>query len=176
MTTFIALLRGVNVVGRNKVPMADLRKLVERLGGDDVQTYIASGNLVFGMHGAPTAVASQLEGAIATRFKLEIPLILRSATQWAKYAPSNPFPTAEPKKLHLCLSKAKPKKDAVAGLLERAVGGERIQLVGDALWVDYASGVGGSKVSPALLDRMVGSPVTARNWNTVQKLAQMAGV
>jgi uncharacterized protein (DUF1697 family) len=54
--------------------------------------------------------------------------------------------------------------------------GEKVALVGDALWVDYAGGVGRSKLTPALLDRLVGSPVTARNWNTVQRLGEMAAV
>lgn len=174
MTTFIALLRGVNVVGRNKVPMADLRTLVERLGGSNVRTYIASGNVVFKLHGAPKAVVGQLEQGIAARFKIDVPVILRTATQWARYAPTNPFPDAQPNFLHLCLSKAKPKPEAVAALRDRAQGGERIELRGDALWIDYASGVGKSKVSPAAIDKAVGSAATARNWNTVRKLGEMA--
>jgi uncharacterized protein (DUF1697 family) len=74
----------------------------------------------------------------------------------------------------LALSKAPPKSEAVEGLRERAVGGERIVRVGDALWIHYGSGVAKSKLSPALFDRLVGSPVTARNWRTVLKLSELA--
>jgi uncharacterized protein (DUF1697 family) len=74
----------------------------------------------------------------------------------------------------LALSKLPPKADAAAELQKRAPSGERVLRVGDALWIHYAAGIGTSKLTPALLDRLAGSPVTARNWNTVLKLAEMA--
>jgi uncharacterized protein (DUF1697 family) len=70
----------------------------------------------------------------------------------------------------------RPKDGAVEILSERAAAGERIMLVGDALWFHYPNGVARSKLTPALLDRVVGSPVTARNWNTVLKLHNLAGL
>jgi uncharacterized protein (DUF1697 family) len=73
----------------------------------------------------------------------------------------------------LALSKAAPHRDAVDGLHERAANGERITQVGDAIWIHYAGGVARSKLSPALLDRLVGSPVTGRNWRTVLKLDEL---
>lgn len=176
MTIFIALLRGINVVGANKVPMVELRKQCEKAGFADVQTYIASGNLVLTGGGSAAAVAAKVEALLVKKFKVEVPVIVRSAEQWKPYLRS-PFPEVLPKILHLCLSKAPPKKEAVAALQERAAAGERIKLVGDALWIDFAdSGVAGSKLTPAFLNKVVGSPVTARNWNTVQKLGEMAGV
>jgi uncharacterized protein (DUF1697 family) len=74
----------------------------------------------------------------------------------------------------LALSKAAPKSDAVKGLRERAANGERVIRVGDALWIHFRSGVARSKLSPALLDRLAGSPVTTRNWRTVLKLDELA--
>jgi uncharacterized protein (DUF1697 family) len=73
----------------------------------------------------------------------------------------------------LCLSKIRPKPDAAERLRERAAGGEHIGQIGDALWIHFAGGVARSKLSPAVLDRMAGSPVTARNWLTVLKLEEM---
>jgi uncharacterized protein (DUF1697 family) len=91
----------------------------------------------------------------------------------------NPFPAyskREPNHVLLGLSKSRPAKDAVTGLRRAAAAGEKVEQVGDALWIFYAGGVARSKLSPALIDRLVGSSVTARNWSTVQRLAAMADV
>ncbi len=176
--TFIALLRGINVGGHNKIPMAELRSLCAELGWKDVQTYIQSGNVVFTAGAAPAVLEAELERAIERRFGLVIAVIVRAATDWPAYAKSNPFPEAsekEPKAVMLALSKAPPKADAETALRERAVHGERIVQAGDALWIHFSDGVAGSKLSPALVDRLVGSPVTARNWRTVLKLGELAG-
>lgn len=74
----------------------------------------------------------------------------------------------------LGLSKAPPQPDAAARLQERATRGERVRLVGDALWIHFPGGVAESRLSPALLDRLAGSPVTTRNWRTVLKLHELA--
>jgi uncharacterized protein (DUF1697 family) len=179
VTTFVALLRAVNVGGR-KVPMADLRKLVEGLGYGGVQTYIQSGNLVFTGKGPPAAVEAKLEKAIAGEFGIAVPVVARTAEQWKAYL-SVPkafaAPAADsPNWLLLGLSKRLPRKEAVAELLARAKHSERLELAGDGLWFHYPAGVGESKLTPASIDKAVGSPLTARNWNTVRKLAEMAGV
>jgi uncharacterized protein (DUF1697 family) len=173
---FIALLRGINVSGRNKIPMRELCSLCIDLGWQDVRSYIQSGNVVFKADAAPAKFEAELERAITRRFSLSIPVIIRAARSWPNYVRGNPFPEAsesEPNLVMLALSKAAPKADAVEKLQERAAGGERIAQVGDALWIHYAGGVARSKLSPALFDRLVGSPVTARNWRTVLKLQEM---
>jgi uncharacterized protein (DUF1697 family) len=175
MTTFIALLRGINVGGKNKIAMADLRQLCESLGYRDVQTYIQSGNVVFTGTDA-AAIESTLERAIAAHFGLAIPVIARTAQQWPGYLKCNPFLAVsqrEPNHLLMGLSKSRPAQGAVAALCERAARGELVEIAGDALWIFYAGGVARSKLSPALIDRVVGSSVTARNWRTVQQLAAM---
>jgi uncharacterized protein (DUF1697 family) len=178
MATFIALLRGINVSGRNKIPMPELRALCADLGLQDVQSYIQSGNLLF-QAGSPAAnLENQLEDGIKRHFALTIPVIIRPAAQWPLYVAGNPYPGAsaiEPNVVMLALSKAPPQADAVAQLRERAGAGERITQVRDALWIHFAGGVARSKLSPALLDRLVGSPVTMRNWRTVLKLHELAG-
>lgn len=174
--TFIALLRGINVSGHNKVPMSELRSMCAELGWGDIQTYIQSGNLVFTAGSAPAALEAELERAIVRSFGLLVPVIVRAATDWPAYVKSNPFPEAserEPNLVMLALSKAPPKADAEVGLRERAVNGERIVRVGDALWIHFSNGVARSKLSPGLFDRLVGSPVTTRNWRTVLKLGEL---
>lgn len=175
MPTFVALLRAVNVGGR-KVPMADLKALCAKLGYADVQTYVASGNLVFTASGGAAKVQKELQAAIEARFKLDVPVVVRTAQQWTAYLAS-PFKDGVPKLVHLALSQKAPDPGCVAALQARAVAGERVKLVGDALWVDFAdSGVARSRLTPSAIDKAVGSPTTARNWNTVQKLAGLAGV
>lgn len=177
--TVIALLRGINVTGKNKIPMAELRALCAELGWAAVQTYIQSGNVVFQADAALARLEGDLEQAITRHFGLRIAVIARTAADWPAYVSGNPYPEAsrdEPNLVMLALSKAPPKEDAAEALRERAAQGERITRVGDALWVHYSAGVARSKLSPALFDRLVGSPVTARNWRTVLKLAELAGV
>lgn len=174
---FIALLRGINVSGRNMIPMPELRSLCAELGWVDVQSYIQSGNLVFQAQLTPPQLETELEQAIERRFGLSIPIIVRAAAVWPEYVRDNPYLDAsesEPNAVMLALSKLAPKADAVEKLQERAVNKERIVQVRDALWLHFVAGVAKSKLSPALLDRLVGSPVTMRNWRTVLKLQELA--
>lgn len=175
--TFIALLRGINVSGHNKIPMPELRSLCAELGWQEVQSYIQSGNLVFQAESTAAKLETALERAIERRFGLSIPIVIRAAALWTDYVGDNPYPEASqsaPNLVMLALSKDTPKPDAAEKLQERATCGERILQVRDALWVHFAAGVAKSKLSPALFDRLVGSPVTARNWRTVVKLHEMA--
>ncbi len=177
MKTFIGLLRGINVGGNKGVPMAKLRELCGELGWQNAQTYIQSGNVVFSANGKPAALETQLERAIEKHFGFPVPVIVRAATDWPTYIKTNPFLKAcekEANHVMLCLSKISPKTDALKGLRERAADGERLEHIGDALWIHFAQGVARSKLSPALLDRMVGSTVTSRNWLTVLKLQELA--
>ena len=173
---FIGLLRGINVSGRNKIPMADLCQLCAEIGYGDIQSYIQSGNLVFSTLAKPKVIESELERAIECRFQLLIPVIVRAAADWPAYVKGNPFPEAsraEPNLVMLALAKTSPKPEAVSALCARGTSGERIVQVGDSLWIHFAGGVARSKISPALLDRLVGSKVTMRNWRTVLKLGGM---
>lgn len=157
------------------IPMAELRALCSEIGCSDVATYINSGNVVF----SSTATAGDLENAIersiTERFGHTISVVVRSALEWPAYIEGNPFPKAEPRGVMLALSKQPPKSGALKSLRERAVNGEKLEHVGDAIWIHYSTGIAKSKLSPALFDRAVGSPVTARNWNTVLKIADMLG-
>ena len=176
MSRFVALLRGINVGGKNKVPMAELRALCDEIGFSNVRTYIQSGNLLFVGAGTASEHEARLEKAIQSRFGRPIPVIVRSGTKWPAIVASNPFEEAardEPNRLMLCLSKAKPRPDAGQALQERAKDGERVRLTGEALWIHFPSGAGTSKLTPSWIDRMVGSPVTSRNWRTALQLQHM---
>ena len=104
--------------------------------------------------------------------------MVRSAAQWQQHAAANPFPevAAEtPNVVLIGLTKLPPAPEAATELQVRAGNGERVALAGGALWFHYQGGVGTSKLSPALIDRLAGSPLTARNWRTVEKIGEMLG-
>ncbi len=175
---FIALLRGVNVGGHNKVPMQELRSLCAANGWTGVRSYIQSGNLVFTAPASAATAQSQVEKIIERHFGISVPVIVRNPDQWAAYISGNPFPGASgetPNLVMLALSGSSPASGAEAGLRSYAGNNERVMLVGDALWIHFAGGSARSKLTPAVLDRLVGSPVTTRNWRTVLKLGELAG-
>jgi len=177
MTTFIALLCGINVGGNRKVPMAQLCALGDEIGFVDTRSYIQSGNLVFSGPGTRGDVETKLERAILAQFGFSVDVLVRTARQWSTCAAGNPFREAselEPNRVMMLLSKETPRPDAAVSLSSRATGGERIVAVEDVLWVHYPAGVGSSKLTPSVLDRLVGSKVTARNWRTVVKLRELA--
>ena len=173
---FIVLLRGINVGGRNMIPMADLRALCSKSGMTDVVSYIQSGNLVLSAPGNSASVEAEIERLIERRFKLSVAVIVRRASDWPAYMKGNPFAgesKSEGNRVMLALSKRAPLAGAVEGLQERAANLERVRQAGDALWIHFPEGSGTSKLSPAVFDRLVGSPVTIRNWRTVLKLGEM---
>ena len=172
----VALLRGINVGGNKKVPMADLRTLAAGLGWQRVRSYIQSGNLVFASGSLGPAAEEALEAALVRHFGFSVEVIIRARADWERYAAGSPFPDAQaarPNRLLLGLSKRPPKADAAERLRPYAKAGERLETVGDALWLDFPEGSGTTKLTPTVLDRVVGSTVTCRNWLTVRKLAEM---
>jgi len=176
MARFVALLRGINVGGRAKLPMAELRALCAELGWTRVETYIQSGNVVFEAGDEAGALEAMLEKALGKSFGFTPAVMIRSAAQWQEHEAANPFRQAAadtPNLVMMGLTKLPPAPEAAAALEARAAHGERVALAGCALWFHYREGVGSSKLSPALIDRLAGSPLTARNWRTVQKIGEM---
>jgi uncharacterized protein (DUF1697 family) len=172
---WVALLRGINVGATRKLPMAELRELCATLGWREVATYIQSGNIIFTADGTAPELEAILEQAIAARFGLDVPVIVRSAGEWPRYA-ATPFEEAarvEPNRLMLMLSKQPPASNAESAIEERARDGEQVAVSGDAVWIHYPAGSGTSRLSPSLLDRLIGSPATSRNYRTILKLKEM---
>lgn len=177
MTRWVALLRGINVGGNRKVPMAELRALCGKLGFTDPQTYIASGNAMFDSAADADTIASALEAALPGRFGFTCDVIVRSAAEWRAYLQSNPFAgdaDVLPKMLHLALPRRALKSGASAAIAERLQPGERIREAGGALWIDFGSGgVANTKLSPAFIDKCAGSTVTARNLKSVEAMDEL---
>ena len=177
MTTYIALFRGINVGGKNKLPMKDLVATLENVGCQDVATYIQSGNAVF-QSGEQDAslLAETIEAAIKERHGFEPRVLLLASEEMERAMRSNPFPGAEsePKTLHLYFLAASPERPDLDAL-EGIKGGDRERFVlGDGVFYLHApDGIGRSKLA-ASVERLLGVPVTARNWRTVCKVMEMA--
>ena len=176
MNTYIALLRGINVGGNNKLPMRELVPLLEGLGLQNVKTYIQSGNVVFQSEDSdPTQLSQSITGAIRQSHGFgPYTLILdRQALQAAMTA--NPFPEgeAEPKSLHLFFLDARP-KDFDAGALDRLkAANERYQLIDQVFYLHAPDGIGRSKLAENA-GKGWGVNITARNWRTVSEVMAMA--
>jgi len=172
----ICLLRGVNV-GGVKVPMAELKAIAAEAGFSDPRTLLASGNLVAKSDDPPADVAARLEAGIAAHFGRPIEVVVRTPDQWSALMKANPFPehAAEGSKLLVMVMKDGVREGAVEALRALAAGEERVEAVGGDLFFWHPDGIGRSKMAEKALPRLIGVG-TARNWNTVTKLAQMVGL
>jgi uncharacterized protein (DUF1697 family) len=178
VTTWIALLRGVNVGGGGKLPMGDLRAALAGLGLEDVVTYIQSGNAVFRSAATdPAELAGGIEERIAAEVGLEVTVVVRSATELARIAGSNPFPGAagDPAKHHVAFLDRVPEAGAVAALDPDRSPPDEFRVLGAEIYLRYPNGSGRSKLTGAWFERQLGVRATARNWSTVTKLLELAG-
>jgi len=178
VTTHVALLRAINVAGHNKVRMAELRDLLADLGFANVQSLLQSGNLVFDSRaGTPARLESTLEQAARDRLQLETAFFVRTAKEWAEIVAGNPFPDEakrDPGHLVVMSLKGAPDREHVTALEKAIVGREVIRAGGRHLYLVYPDGIGRSKLTNASIERKLGTQGTARNWNTVLKLAALA--
>ncbi len=167
MTTYIALLRAVNVGGTGKLPMADLKAMCLELGFTNVQTYIASGNVVFQSSLSAAKVQTALEAKLQAYAGKPVGVHIRTTAQMQAVRDGNPFPKAAPNRvmvIFLDVSADKAMLTGIAGQKE-----EQIALGLNELYVHYCDGMAQSKLKiPAA------KTGTARNMNTVGKLAEMA--
>jgi uncharacterized protein (DUF1697 family) len=170
MPTVVALLRGVNVGGR-KLPMAELRELVESLGYSDVRTYIQSGNVIFGASRKPSPAS--LESAIKKRFGFEVDVILRTPAQLGKALERDPFASADRSSVHIGFMARAPGAGAVRAIDASAFTPEAFAVVGSELYLRLPNGLGRSKL-PAFLRTRLQVPTTLRNWRTVTTLAELS--
>lgn len=169
------LLRAVNVSGRNRVPMAELRALLsERTALTGVSTFIASGNIICDDPGDIDSARSEVRALISAAFGVDTPVIARTHAELVAALEENPFPDAAADKLlHVMFLEGRASPGAIEALEQRLLPGERISLVGDDLWIDYAeAGVHSSKLTKAVLDKALGVAGTARNLRTVRTLAE----
>lgn len=178
MPVVVGLLRGVNVGGNCKLPMATLRSLCDALGHEGAVTYIQSGNVVFRTKKRDLAkVATDLEDAIQAEVGFRPAVALRTSAALAEVIAANPFRDREGLQggrllvTFLMKDPGEAAREKVRGV---DVGPEELYAVGSELYTYYVEGLGKTKLPFRLVDKAIGCSGTARNWNTVLKLAEMA--
>jgi uncharacterized protein (DUF1697 family) len=176
LTTHVALLRAINVGGRGKVAMADLRRMLAELGFEAPRSLLQSGNLVFACEPTGEALEASLEQETETRLGLATDFIVRGADEWAAIVAVNPFAAIardDPSHLVVMLLKAAPGAVELEALRAWIPGPEKIEAIRRELYITYPDGIGASKLSGVVIERRLGVRGTARNWNTVTKLAAL---
>jgi uncharacterized protein (DUF1697 family) len=182
MTTYIALLRAVNVGGTGKLSMADFRTLLEGLGFRDAQTYIQSGNAVFDASGSASKVSQAIAASLQKLMGAPAGVIVRTHDELDRIIAANPYATeaaADGARVHVAFLAAPAPAAATAGL-DRIITQypsrrDRYHLAGDTLYLHLPDGAAETKFSGKSLDRALGGiSATARNWNTVLKLHAMS--
>lgn len=174
---YVALLRGINVAGQKRVPMAELKKVFESLKYKDIATYIQSGNVVFSCEAGETEpMVAAIEKAIHRKFGFEVQVVVRTQKDWPKILKGNPY-TAEakndPKFLNVLMLAAQPKTPKLDELETYCQNGEKFTLKGSELYIYYGAGAGKSKLVLGVIEKKLGTSGTARNWLTMQTLAEM---
>jgi len=181
-TKYTAILRGINVGGRRKIRMADLRKLFIEWGYSNVATYIQSGNVVF--ETAITdkmTIASHIKEGIRQQYSFDVPVIVRTAAEMEAVAQNNPFfegttndyQIADIKPLHVTFLQTVPTDEQIAQLAAFDVGNDEYAIVGTAVFIRCKGGYSKTKLTNQLLERKLKVSATTRNWKTVLKLWTM---
>lgn len=177
MSTWILLLRGINVGGRHSLPMKELVRDLESLGLENVSTYIQSGNVVFESSGeVPPSLSEDIALLIEERHGFRPQIFLMSADRLERAVRSNPFPEgdAEPRSLHLFFLDTVPEAPDMESIKAAQSPTERFRLADDVFYLHAPDGVGRSKLA-GNVERWLGVAVTARNWRTAMKLLEMSG-
>lgn len=173
--TWLALLRGINVVGRNKVPMKALAAALEAAGFRSVRTYIQSGNVLFGSCGVDrNAIAGRIARLVQRNFGCAPTVLVLSRAELAAAVRGNPFQGADQnhKSLHLYFLAGRPKSPDIAALTRLDAGREAFDLKDGVLYLWTPDGFADS-VLRSRIERCLGVPATARNWRTVNELLKL---
>ena len=174
MPKYAALLRGINVGGKNIISMADLRKWLEGEGFTNVATLLQSGNVVFDAESAD--VEEDVAKAIERESGFKIEVCVRSHSELLQVVKETPFKSAaeeDPGHLLVIFLKTAPTRDREEALRSAIKGSEQVVLRGRELYAYYPDGIGRSKLTNAVIDKQLGTVGTGRNWNTVLKLMEM---
>ncbi|MDR3692199.1 MAG: DUF1697 domain-containing protein [Fimbriimonas sp.] len=177
---YVALLRAVNVGGRNRVPMADLIAIATDLGLSHPTTLLQSGNLVFGCDGADTASLEQsLEESIDSRLGLKVDVVVLTPAELREAMEANPFlveAQADPSHVVLVFTKSEFDVRNCDDLQAAIKGAERVAGYRRCLYAHYPDGIGDSKLTIAVIESKLKTRATGRNWTTVAKVAAIVGL
>jgi uncharacterized protein (DUF1697 family) len=172
----IVLLRGVNLVRRNRIAMPALREALEEAGYEDVSTYVQSGNVVLSSRKSAKQVQSDVAGLLADSFDLDVAVLVRTRAELAKIVERNPLGkvATNPKHYQVTFFEAPPSADVFRKLEAAAARKEQVVHIGRELYAWHPGGQGRSALAALMAGKGLGVTGTARNWTTVTKLLEMA--
>jgi uncharacterized protein (DUF1697 family) len=166
---YVALLRGINVGGRRKVPMSDLRESVEALGYTNVRTYIQSGNVVFtAKTGSAAGVRAAIEQRLEHDFGFDVTVLLRTSKELATTLRNNPFDTDA----YVTFLESVPERARIAAIDAARYAPDEFAAHGREVFIRCPNGYGNTKINNALFERALGLRATTRNYKTVKTLAE----
>lgn len=173
--TWVALLRGINVGGKNPLPMKELAGIFADSGCENVRTYIQSGNVIFDPGRRQSDVAAIVSREIKRRFGYSIPVVLRTSEEVAEVIRQNPFLAsgADPKALHVYFLAQPPMATAIAGLDAGRSKPDVFHVSGREIYLHLPNGMGRTKLTNAYFDSKLATTCTARNWATILKLGEL---
>lgn len=177
MPLYVALLQGINIGSKKRIRMEELRHLIAAHGGEDVRTYVNSGNVVF-RHDATDvpALEARIEEALEAHIGLPVPTLIRTSDELDAIMKANPFPEAEsePKTLHVLFLRSNPDVEAIDAADEIETGPDRFAVHGREVYFFLPNLMSGATVDMKQVQKVLNvGDATARNWNTVTKLAEM---
>lgn len=177
--SFIAILRGINVSGKNMVRMSELQRVLEQAGFRQVRTYIQSGNVLLESDETGQAVLeARIKAAIAEAFGFNIPVLVRDRAEWEAVARNNPFVNTRNEaidKLHVTFLAAEPAAEKVEQLAGLDFAPEEFMLSGRTVYLFCPNGYGNAKLTNNFLENKLKVGTTTRNWKTVLALLELAG-
>ncbi|MDQ3071807.1 MAG: DUF1697 domain-containing protein [Bacteroidota bacterium] len=174
MPVYIAMLRGINVSGQKKVPMKDLRGLMEGEGLENVETYIQSGNIIFKYKKTKVeSLTSLIEKAISKHFHFDVPVIIRTPAELKEVLKDNPFKGKEENRLYITFLDQEPSIEKIEKLKEADYSPEEYNIEGTNIYFYAPEGYGNAKMNNNLFENKLKVKATTRNWKTVNVLAEM---
>jgi uncharacterized protein (DUF1697 family) len=168
---FIVLLRGINVSGKNKLPMADLRQLLNDLDFQNVQTYIQSGNIILESDKPKSEICQKIKAGIQEKFGYDIPVIARTIPEWKKAIATYPFPKENTKIVAFVFLN---QKTAITKIEVKGINDDEYLIDNDMVYIYCPSGFAITKLSNNLFERKLKVTATTRNYNTTLKLLELA--
>ncbi len=174
----IAILRGINVGGKRKILMADLKQLFKKMGLNPVKTYIQSGNVIFHSkaHETVDQLAKKIEDAVAAKYGFFVPVIVLTAKELEVCIEKNPYfqeDDVDINRLHLTMLKKEPTHEDIASSASLQSGPDKFTINGKNVFIYCADKYHKSKLTNRFFENKLKVPATTRNWKTVLKLAEL---
>jgi uncharacterized protein (DUF1697 family) len=178
MAKYISILRGINVGGKRKILMKDLKSLFEKMGFSKVETYIQSGNVIFELEpkGSNADLEKNIQHSISETFGFDVPVIVRNADEWAKSVANNPFwkeKDVDIDRLHLTFLKDLPVPEKLEKISTFTFPPDKFEIIGKDAFIFCSTSYSGSKLTNQFFESKLGVQATTRNWKTVMKLDEM---